>query len=49
VIFCSRKEPLIEEFNDTLVRWKFKEKVSIAWREDVGLKLSFPVSFRVKG
>ena len=49
VIFCSRKEPLIEEFNNTLVRGKFKEKVSIAWREDVGLKLSFPVSFRVKG
>jgi len=48
VIFCSRKEPLIEEFNNTLVRGKFKEKVSIAWREDVGLKLSFPVSFRVK-
>ena len=49
VIFCSRKEPLIQEFNNTLVKGKFKEKVSIAWREDVGLKLSFPVSFRVKG
>ena len=49
VIFCSRKEPLIQEFNDTLVRGKFKEKVSIAWRENVGLKLSFPVNFRVKG
>jgi glucosamine 6-phosphate synthetase-like amidotransferase/phosphosugar isomerase protein len=44
VIFCSRKEPLIEEFNDTLVRGKFKEKVSIAWREDVGLKLSYQLS-----
>jgi len=49
VIFCSRKEPLIQELNDTLVRGKFKEKVSIAWREDIGLKLSFPVNFRVKG
>jgi glucosamine 6-phosphate synthetase-like amidotransferase/phosphosugar isomerase protein len=49
VIFCSRKEPLIQEFNGKLVRGKFKEKVSIAWREDVGLKLSFPVSFKVKG
>jgi glucosamine 6-phosphate synthetase-like amidotransferase/phosphosugar isomerase protein len=49
LIFCSRKEPLIQELNDTLVRGKFKEKVAIALREDVGLKLSFPVSFRVKG
>ena len=49
VIFCSRKEPLIQELNDTLVRGKFMEKISIAWREDVGLKLSFPVSSRVKG
>jgi len=49
VIFCSRKEPLIQELNDTLVRGKFKEKVSIAWREDIGLKLSFPVNLRVKG
>jgi glucosamine 6-phosphate synthetase-like amidotransferase/phosphosugar isomerase protein len=44
-IFCSRKEPLIAEFGDILVEGRFKEKVSIPWREDASLKLTF----RVKG
>jgi glucosamine 6-phosphate synthetase-like amidotransferase/phosphosugar isomerase protein len=45
VIFCSRPEPVTEEFNRILVRDKFKEKAAIKWREDAGLKLSFSVTF----
>jgi glucosamine 6-phosphate synthetase-like amidotransferase/phosphosugar isomerase protein len=41
VIFCSRKEPLIEEVGDTLTERKFKEKISILYGEDKNLKLSF--------
>lgn len=48
VIFCSRKEPLMQEFGNILAEGKFKEKISIKWREDAGLKLSFPLDFRVK-
>jgi len=44
VIFCSRKEPLIEEFKKILVKGRFKEKISIPYREDVGLKLSYQLS-----
>jgi glucosamine 6-phosphate synthetase-like amidotransferase/phosphosugar isomerase protein len=49
LVFCSRKEPLIEEFGNILSKGKFKEKISIAHREDVGLKLSFPLTYWVKG
>jgi len=49
LIFCSRKEPLIEEFGNILNKGKFKEEISIAYREDVGLKLSYPLTLRVKG
>ena len=45
VIFCSRTEPVMEEFERLLARDKFKEKASIKWREDAGLKLSFPITF----
>jgi len=45
VVFCSRPEPVTEEFDKLLVRDKFKEKVSIKWREDAGVKLSFPITF----
>ena len=45
VIFCSRPEPVIDEFERLLARDKFREKISIKWREDVGLKLSFPIIF----
>jgi glucosamine 6-phosphate synthetase-like amidotransferase/phosphosugar isomerase protein len=41
IIFCSRKEPLLEEFTDLLGRRKFEEKVFSAWRQDVSLKQSF--------
>jgi glucosamine 6-phosphate synthetase-like amidotransferase/phosphosugar isomerase protein len=43
VIFCSRKEPLIEQFNNILAKGKFREKISISYHEDAGLKLSYPV------
>ena len=45
VIFCSRPEPVMEEFGRILARDKFREKISIKWREDAGLKLSFPILF----
>jgi len=45
VIFCSRPEPVMEEFEKLLMRDKFKEKISIKWREDAGVKLSFPITF----
>jgi glucosamine 6-phosphate synthetase-like amidotransferase/phosphosugar isomerase protein len=43
MVFCSRKEPLIQEFSGILRKGKFKEKISIAHTEDAGLKLSFQV------
>jgi len=43
VVFCSRPEPVIEEMGELLTRGKFSEKVSIKWREDAGLKLTFPI------
>jgi len=46
VVFCSRPEPVREEFETLLIRGEFKEKISIKWREDVGLKLSFPITFQ---
>lgn len=46
VIFCSRPEPVIEEFGRFLVRDRLREKVSIRWREDAALKLSFPITFK---
>lgn len=33
VIFCSRKEPLIEELGSILTQGKFRERVSIPYRE----------------
>lgn len=46
VVFCSRKEPLIEDFGNILTQGKFNEKVSIPYHEDVSLKLCFPLTFR---
>ncbi|MEM2999751.1 MAG: hypothetical protein QXD19_04055 [Candidatus Bathyarchaeia archaeon] len=43
IVFCSRPEPVMEEFGRFLIRAGFKEKVSIKWREDAALKLSFPI------
>ncbi len=46
VIFCSRPEPVLSEFEKMLARDKFKKKASIKWRENAGLKLSFPITFQ---
>jgi glucosamine 6-phosphate synthetase-like amidotransferase/phosphosugar isomerase protein len=45
VIFCSRPEPVTEEFDKLLLQDKFKEKISINWQEDAGFKMSFPITF----
>jgi hypothetical protein len=45
VIFCSRSEPVESEFKSILAVGMFKEKVVIDWKEDAGLKLSFPAIF----
>jgi glucosamine 6-phosphate synthetase-like amidotransferase/phosphosugar isomerase protein len=43
VIFCSRREPLMEGFKKILAEGEFEEKIWIRHGEDVGLKLSFSV------
>jgi glucosamine 6-phosphate synthetase-like amidotransferase/phosphosugar isomerase protein len=45
VIFCSRPEPVQEELSELLVKGKFMEKIVINWKEEAGLKLSFPIIF----
>jgi glucosamine 6-phosphate synthetase-like amidotransferase/phosphosugar isomerase protein len=46
VVFCSRPEPVTDEFERLLMRDRFKEKISIKWSEDAGAKLSFPITFK---
>jgi glucosamine 6-phosphate synthetase-like amidotransferase/phosphosugar isomerase protein len=46
VLFCSRKVPLLEEFGNILTKGEFREKISIPYREDVGLMLSYPLAVR---
>lgn len=41
VVFCSRREPLIQEFEGIITERRLKERVAIAYQEDAGLKLSF--------
>jgi hypothetical protein len=41
VVFCSRKEPLMEEFGDVLDKGGFKEQVAIPYGEEGNLKLTF--------
>jgi glucosamine 6-phosphate synthetase-like amidotransferase/phosphosugar isomerase protein len=41
IVFCSRKEPLMEDFGRILIDGGFAEKISIPWREQKDLKLSF--------
>jgi glucosamine 6-phosphate synthetase-like amidotransferase/phosphosugar isomerase protein len=45
VIFCSRPEPVKAELKTLLKTGKFKEKIVINWKEEAGLKLSFPATF----
>jgi glucosamine 6-phosphate synthetase-like amidotransferase/phosphosugar isomerase protein len=42
VVFCSRPEPVEEELKSLLALGKFKEKAVIDWKDDAGLKLTFP-------
>jgi glucosamine 6-phosphate synthetase-like amidotransferase/phosphosugar isomerase protein len=44
VIFCTRKEVLKEELGNLLSKDRFKEKASIAHREEAGLVFSYPLS-----
>jgi glucosamine 6-phosphate synthetase-like amidotransferase/phosphosugar isomerase protein len=48
VIFGSRKEPVLEEFAEALKNGNFTEKVSIAYRQNVGLKVTFPIEWEIK-
>jgi glucosamine 6-phosphate synthetase-like amidotransferase/phosphosugar isomerase protein len=41
LIFCSRKEPLMDEFEDIIESGRFKEVVSIPYREDINFRESF--------
>jgi glucosamine--fructose-6-phosphate aminotransferase (isomerizing) len=43
-VFCSRKEPIIEEFNNVLTEHGFEERIFIPYHEDESLKLSFQIS-----
>ncbi|MEM3704178.1 MAG: hypothetical protein QXX79_07175 [Candidatus Bathyarchaeia archaeon] len=45
IIFCSRKEPLIEEFNSMLSEGKFTEQVSIPYNKEQSLKTTFMFKF----
>ena len=46
VVFGSRKEPIIEVLADIIHRGKFTEKVSIAYKEDTELRLSYRLILR---
>jgi glucosamine 6-phosphate synthetase-like amidotransferase/phosphosugar isomerase protein len=41
LIFCSRKEPLADEFGEIIEQGRFKEVVSIPYRKDVNFRESF--------
>jgi glucosamine 6-phosphate synthetase-like amidotransferase/phosphosugar isomerase protein len=40
LVFCSRKAPLLKEFDRILTTDEFKEKIFIPYHEDIGLVLS---------
>ena len=42
VLFCSRREPVTEMMHHVLAKHKFKERISIGYREEMGLQVSFP-------
>jgi len=46
LVFCSRKEPLMEVLGNILNDGMFREKTSVAYHEDVGLKLCFQLHLR---
>jgi len=41
IVFCSRKEPLMDEFGDFLEKGGFKEQISIPYGEEGNLKKTF--------
>jgi glucosamine 6-phosphate synthetase-like amidotransferase/phosphosugar isomerase protein len=45
VVFCSRREPLMEIFGNMLKIGKFEEKVFIPYHKNANLRLSFPLAF----
>ncbi|MDI6690681.1 MAG: hypothetical protein QME50_02290 [Candidatus Bathyarchaeota archaeon] len=49
VIFCSRKEPLTDTFDDILSKGKFEEQVSIPYGENGNLKMTFVLPSFSKG
>jgi glucosamine 6-phosphate synthetase-like amidotransferase/phosphosugar isomerase protein len=46
VMFCSRKEPLMNEFKDLLDNRKFEVTISIPYRKDVKAQASFALGTR---
>ncbi|MEM2106007.1 MAG: hypothetical protein QXV21_06060 [Candidatus Bathyarchaeia archaeon] len=48
VVFCSRKEPLIEEFNDIFSKGEFKEYTSIPYGEEGNLKTTISFKWQCK-
>ena len=45
-VFCSRSEPLMEEFSDIISQGKFKKTLEIQYGAEASLKLSLPLSFK---
>ncbi len=43
VVFCSRPEPVEKELDSLLLSGKFERKISLSYKEDAGLKLTFSV------
>jgi glucosamine 6-phosphate synthetase-like amidotransferase/phosphosugar isomerase protein len=48
IIFCSRKEPLMEEFKDILSEGEFKEHISIPYGEEGNLKTTLSFKLQCK-
>jgi glucosamine 6-phosphate synthetase-like amidotransferase/phosphosugar isomerase protein len=48
VVFSSRKEPVKEEFAKLLSKGNFTEKISVAYHQDVNLKITFPIEWEIK-
>jgi glucosamine 6-phosphate synthetase-like amidotransferase/phosphosugar isomerase protein len=46
VIFCSRKEPVVDKLSNRIASGEFEERISIQYRENASLKLSIPVALK---
>jgi glutamine phosphoribosylpyrophosphate amidotransferase len=49
ILFCSRKEPIMEEFSSILVEHGFEERTSIPYHTDESLTLTFSLDKAVHG